>query len=76
MPRHIYDDYSKLHWECQKENCVPYFPLRLSMTTLVGKPDALLAIAVETSSVTPIVDACYEAGVSLIFVNRNPFRGR
>ncbi|MCD8139109.1 MAG: substrate-binding domain-containing protein [Planctomycetaceae bacterium] len=45
-------------------------------TTLMGKPDALLAIAVETTSVMPMVDACREAGVPLVFVNRNPFRGR
>lgn len=47
-----------------------------AVTTLMGQPDALLAIAVETSSVMPMVDACREAGVPLIFVNRNPFRGQ
>lgn len=47
-----------------------------AITTLQGNPDALLAIAVETSSVMPMVKACREAGVPLIFVNRNPFRGR
>ncbi len=47
-----------------------------AVTTLMGNPDAVLAIAVETSSVMPMVEACREAGVPLIFVNRNPFRGR
>ena len=46
------------------------------INTLQSKPDAILAIAVETSSVNPMVQACQEAGVPLVFVNRNPFRGR
>lgn len=47
-----------------------------AITTLQGKPDAILAIAAETSSVMPMVNECKDAGVPLIFVNRNPFRGR
>ncbi|MCC8164638.1 MAG: substrate-binding domain-containing protein [Planctomycetes bacterium] len=47
-----------------------------AITTLMEKPDAILAIAVETTSVMPMVNACQEAGVPLIFVNRNPFRGQ
>lgn len=47
-----------------------------AINTLLGKPDAVLAIAVETSSVMPMVAECQKAGVPLIFVNRNPFRGR
>lgn len=47
-----------------------------AITTLQGNPDVILAIAVETSSVMPMVTACREAGVPLVFVNRNPFRGK
>ncbi len=47
-----------------------------AITTLMEKPDAILAIAVETTSVMPMVNACREADVPLIFVNRNPFRGQ
>ncbi|MCC8109310.1 MAG: substrate-binding domain-containing protein [Planctomycetes bacterium] len=47
-----------------------------AITTLMEKPDAILAIAVETTSVMPMVSACREAGVPLVFVNRNPFRGQ
>lgn len=35
--------------------------------------DALIVIAVDTSATQPITDAAKEAGIPLVYVNRNPF---
>ena len=42
---------------------------------IVQGVDALIVVPVDTSAMTPIVNAAQNAGIPLVFVNRNPFAG-